>query len=162
MEILIIILGIILIFCVRHIKNKRANSIEATRAQFNPPESTTDTGKLSINDTTSDEDCYDSIEDMYEDVKQDPNNKENWYGLSEEEMEEIYYRLKKEKIHLSDTMYKYISNIIGGQYEDDLLDELQYVDEYAISEWIDEKRREKRFLTSKVWRKIKTIQRKNY
>ena len=77
-------------------------------------------------------------------------------------MKEVYYRLKSDKIHLSDTMYKYISNIIGEQYEDDLLDELIYIDKYEISNWIDEKRREKRFLTSKVWRRIKAIQRKDY
>lgn len=158
METFLIIIGSFLVVLIakKIYENQQEDPYEADRAQFiNPPISE----NRHVN-STEDDGSY--VDDVYEDIKAKPNNKDIWLGLSEEEMEEVYYRLKSDKIHLSDTMYKYISNIIGEQYEDDLLEELQYVDEYSISEWIDEKRREKRFLTSKVWRRIKAIQRKDY
>lgn len=140
-------------------ENQKKDTYEAEREQFsNPVLSEYKPKDYSEND----EDDGSYVDDVYDDIKAKPNSKDSWLGLSEEEMEEVYYRLKADNIKLSDTMYKYIANIIGEQYEDDLLEELQYVDEYSISEWIDEKRREKRFLTDKVWRKIKYIQSKRY
>lgn len=140
-------------------ENQKEDTYEADKAQFINP-SIPENKHVDSNEDDEDDGSY--VDDVYEDIKANPNSKDSWLGLSEEEMEEVYYRLKSDKIHLSDTMYKYISNIIGEQYEYDLLEELQYVDEYSISEWIDEKRHEKRFLTSKVWRRIKAIQRKDY
>lgn len=158
MEIIIIVIGCFFaVLLVKKIyKKQEGNSYETDRKQFITPP----TPEAKPDDSTEDDGSY--VDDVYEDIKAKPNSKDSWLGLSEEEMEEVFYRLKSDKIHLSDTMYKYISNIIGEQYEYDLLEELQYVDEYSISEWIDEKRREKRFLTSKVWRRIKAIQRKDY
>lgn len=159
METFLIIIGSFLVVLIakKVYENQQEDPYEADRAQFiNPPISE----NRHVNSTEDDEDDGSYVDDVYEDIKAKPNSKDSWLGLSEEEVEEVFYRLKSDKIHLSDTMYKYISNIIGEQYEDDLLEELQYVDEFSISEWIDEKRREKRFLTSKVWRKIKSIQSK--
>lgn len=161
MEIIIIVIGCFFaVLLVKKIhKKQKGNSYETDRKQFITPPTPEDRPDDSTED---DEDDGSFVDDVYEDIKAKPNSKDSWLGLSEEEMEEVYYRLKSDKIYLSDTTYKYISNIIGEQYEDDLLDELLYVDKYSISEWIDEKRREKRFLTSKVWRRIKAIQRKDY
>lgn len=163
MEAIVIISVIIFIIAVINLFMKeKEQSIEEQRKQFETTTPSSLSNYKADNYSEDDEDDGSYVDDVYEDIKAKPNSKDSWLGLSEEEMEEVFYRLKSDKIHLSDTMYKYISNFIGEQYEYDLLDELQYVDKYSISEWIDEKRREKRFLTSKVWRRIKAIQRKDY
>ncbi len=161
MEILFIFIGsaFVTLLIKKIYENHKEDTYEAEREQFNTPSPSEYKPK---DYTENDEDDGSYVDDVYDDIKAKPNSKDSWLGLSEEEMEEVYYRLKADNIKLSDTMYKYIANIIGEQYEDDLLEELQYVDEYSISEWIDEKRREKRFLTDKVWRKIKYIQSKRY
>lgn len=163
MEAIVIISAIIFIIAVINLFMKeKEQSIEEQRKQFETTNPSSLTNYKADNYSNNDENNGSYVDDVYDDIKAKPNSKDSWLGLSEEEMEEVYYRLKADKIKLSDTMYKYIANIIGEQYEDDLLEELQYVDEYSISEWIDEKRREKRFLTNKVWRKIKYIQSKRY
>lgn len=158
METLFIIIGcfLVVLLAKKVYEKQKENTHEIEEQQFCSPSPS----EYKTNSDTEDDE-YDGsyVDDVYEDIKAKPNSKDSWLGLSEEEIEEVYYRLRSDKIHLSDTMYKYISNIIGEQYEDDLLEELQYVDEYSISDWIDEKRQEKRFLTSKIWRKIKAIQR---
>ena len=158
METLFIIIGsfFAVLLAKKVYESQKEDTYEAEREQFSSPSPS----EYKPNSYTKDDGSY--VDDVYEDIKAKPNSKDSWLGLSEEEMEEVYYRLKADKIKLSDTMYKYVANIIGEKYEDDLLDELQYIDKYSISDWLDEKRREKRFLTNKVWRKIKTIQRKDY
>lgn len=161
METIFIIIGSVFVTLLikKVYENHKKDTYEVEREQFNTPSPS----EYKPKDYTEDDENDGSyVDDVYEDIKAKPDSKDSWLGLSEEEMKEVYYRLKSDKIHLSDTMYKYISNIIGEQYEDDLLDELIYIDKYEISNWIDEKRREKRFLTSKVWRRIKAIQRKDY
>lgn len=158
METLFIIIGCFfaVLLAKKVYENQKKDTYEAEREQFSNP---TPSEYKPNSYTENDEDDGSYVDDVYDDIKAKPNSRDSWLGLSEEEMEEVYYRLKADKIKLSDTMYKHIANIIGEQYEDDLLEELQCIDKYSISNWLDEKRREKRFLTSKVWRKIKTIQR---
>ena len=152
METIFIIIGSVFVTLLikKVYENHKKDTYEVEREQFNTPSPS----EYKPKDYTEDDENDGSyVDDVYEDIKAKPDSKDSWLGLSEEEMKEVYYRLKSDKIHLSDTMYKYISNIIGEQYEDDLLDELIYIDKYEISNWIDEKRREKRFLTSKVWKR---------
>ena len=103
------------------------------------------------------------IECCFEDIKKDPDKKDNWLGLTAKEAETLYYKAKRSKILFSESSYKHISNIIASDYEDDLLYELDYETSDTIGDWIDSKKRNGYFLTSKTWRKIIRIQKRvNY
>lgn len=115
METFLIIIGcfLVVLLAKKVYENQQEDPYEADRAQFINPPISENKQVDSTEDDEDDEDDGSYVDDVYEDIKAKPNSKDSWLGLSEEEMEEVFYRLRSDKIHLSDTMYKYISNFIG-------------------------------------------------
>lgn len=121
MEIVIIIICIIIMIpCIRKIqKDKRANSFEGIRAQFNSSDPVVDTRTL-----------------------------------SPAEAKRYYYQQKEQGKEINNHTFHDLSNIIGKEYENMLLDELEDLVPEEVQEWVQNHVNAGFFFTDKVNEKI--------
>lgn len=121
MEIVIIIICIIIMIpCIRKIqKDKRANSFEGIRAQFNSSDPVVDTRTL-----------------------------------SPAEAKRYYYQQKEQGKEINNHTFHDLSNIIGKEYENMLLDELEDLVPEEVQEWVQNHVNAGFFFTDKINEKI--------
>lgn len=140
MEILIIILClIVIILFIKQIRNNRqANSIDVIREQFN-----TNPSKTGIENNSK---------KLFKETQS--NSLENFTA---NEAKAYYYEQKRKGVLIDDDTYRLLANIIGKEYENQLLKELEYLHSSSLGKWINEKHAQGLFFSYSVYNKIKAI-----
>lgn len=164
METFLIIIGsfLVVLLAKKVYENQQEDPYEADRAQFiNPPISE----NRHVDSTKDDDGINEQFSTNTSKTIIENNNKKHFKETRSNSLEYFtankakayYFEQKKKGVQIDDNTYRLLANIIGKEYEDQLLRELENLHSSSLGRWINEKHAQGLFFSYSVYNKIRTI-----